>query len=43
MNVLSNLDEKLNHLPLNERGELGTVLDKLEVLFPDTPGRTTAI
>ena len=41
--VLSNLDEKLNHLPLNERKELVALLEEFKILFPDTPGRTTAI
>ena len=41
--VLSNLDEKLNHLPLNERKELVALLEEFKILFPDTPGRTIAI
>ena len=41
--VLSNLNEKLNHLPLEERKELATLLKEFNVLFPATPGLTTAI
>ena len=41
--VLSNLDEKHHHLPLKERKESATLLKEFNVLFPDTPGRITAI
>ena len=41
--VLSNLKEKLDHLPVGEKKELGKLSKEFAILFPDTPGRTTAI
>jgi len=41
--ILSNLDEKLDHLPIREKEELTKLLKEFAVLFTDTPRRTTAI
>ena len=41
--VSTNLDKKLSHLPLNKRAEVVELIQEFAVLFPDTPGRTTAI
>ena len=41
LDVLSNLDEKLTHLPLEEKRELATLIKEFNISFPDTPGRTT--
>ena len=41
--LLSNLDEKLVHLPMREKKKLEKLLKEFAILFPDTPGKTTAI
>ena len=41
--VLANLDKKLSHLPLKERAEVVNLIKAFTLLFPDTPGKTTAV
>ena len=41
--VLANLDKKLSHLPLKERAEVVNLIKEFILLFPDTPGKTTAV
>ena len=38
--ILSNLDQKLGHLPKTEQKMLKALITKLTSLFPDVPGRT---
>ena len=37
------LDKKLSYLPLKERAEVVNLIKEFTLLFPDTPGKTTAI
>ena len=41
--VLANLDEKLQHLPFENREELKSLIFEFGHLFPDIPGRTNLI
>ena len=41
--VLVNLGEKLQHLPLLEHEQLAALISELVDLFPDTPWRTTQV
>ena len=41
--VLSNLDQKLAHLPKTEQEQLKSLIREFSSLFPDTPGRTQVV
>ena len=38
--VLLNVEQKLNHLPVQEREMLKELLGEFAILFPDVPGKT---
>jgi len=40
-NVLRNLNEKLEHLPVSEQNEISSLMREYSALFKDTPGRTS--